>query len=145
MGEADPRVVVVSERARGPAQTIHAGRHLLSSDELESAGGHDTGPTPYALLLSALGACTAMTIRMYANRKGWPLEHVSVRLSHEKTYAEDCVNCEDPASRIDRITREVELSGPLTEEQKARLLEIAEKCPVHRTLMGEKRIETRLA
>jgi putative redox protein len=145
LSASDPRVVTVSERARGFAQTIHAGRHLLSADEPVGAGGGDTGPDPYALLLAALGACTSMTIRLYADRKKWPLEHVSVRLRHERTYAEDCARCEEEERRLDRMTREIALSGPLSAEQKRRLVEIAERCPVHRTLVGRKEIVTRLA
>jgi putative redox protein len=141
-----PHEVVVRETGKGYAQEIRAGRHLLRADEPVTSGGSDTGPDPYALLLSALGACTAITIRMYANRKAWPLEGVTVRLSQQKIYARDCEECETKdESRIDRIMREVELAGALSAEQKARLVEIAEKCPVHRTLLGEKQIVTRLS
>jgi putative redox protein len=142
---SDPGVVTVSEKARGFSQTVHAGRHLLFADESVAAGGGDTGPDPYGLLLAALGACTSMTLRMYADRKKWPLEHVSVRLRHRRRYEEDCANCEEEDRRIDQITREITLSGPLSDEQKVRLRQIADKCPVHRTLMGHKEIVTRLA
>jgi uncharacterized OsmC-like protein len=141
-----PFEVVVREIGTGYAQEIRAGRHLLRADEPVTAGGTDTGPDPYALLLAALGACTSMTLRMYANRKGWPLTGVTVRLSQSKIYAKDCEDCETKSdARIDRIEREIELSGDLSAEQKARLVEIAEKCPVHRTFQGEKSIVTRLA
>jgi putative redox protein len=137
--------VLVTETSGGYAQQIETGRHVFAADEPVSAGGTDTGPDPYALLLAALGACTSMTIRMYAARRQWPLQGIAVRLRHEKTYKEDCENCEDPKSRIDRITREITLSGSLTSEQKERLVEIANRCPVHRTLMEESQILTSLA
>ena len=141
-----PHEVVVREIKKGLAQDIRAGRHSLRADEPVGSGGGDSGPDPYALLLSALGACTSMTIRLYADRKGWPLDGVTVRLSQEKIHAKDCVECETrDDSRIDRISREIELSGPLSAEQRQRLLEISEKCPVHRTLAGAKQIVTRLA
>ncbi|HEY3204645.1 MAG TPA: OsmC family protein [Thermoanaerobaculia bacterium] len=140
-----PREVVVTETGAGFAQRIEIGRHVLTTDEPESAGGTDTGPDPYGLLLAALGACTSMTLRMYAKRKGWPLESVSVRLRHEKIHARDCAECEtNENSRVDRITREVSLSGSLSDEQRTRLVEIAERCPVHRTLLSPKQILTRL-
>ena len=141
-----PHEVVVREIGRGLSQEIGAGRHALRADEPAASGGGDTGPDPYALLLSALGACTSMTLRMYADRKGWPLEGVTVRLSQQKTHARDCAECEThDDSRIDRISREIELRGALTDEQRRRLLEIADKCPVHRTLVGVKQIVTTLA
>jgi putative redox protein len=141
-----PFEVVVREIGTGYAQEIRAGRHTLRADEPVASGGTDTGPDPYALLLAALGACTSMTLRMYANRKGWPLAGVTVRLSQRKIYAKDCEECETRNdARIDRIEREIELSGDLSAEQKARLVEIAERCPVHRTFRGETYIVTRLA
>jgi putative redox protein len=141
-----PFEVVVREIGTGFAQEIRAGRHTLRADEPVASGGTDTGPDPYALLLAALGACTSMTLRMYANRKGWPLTAVTVRLSQQKIYAKDCEDCETKGdARIDRIEREIELTGDLSAEQRARLVEIAEKCPVHRTFRGEKLIVTRLA
>ena len=137
-------IVVVSGNASGFAQEIEAGRHRIAADEPAAAGGTDTGPSPYDLLLGALGACTSMTVAMYARRKQWPLERVSVRLQHAKIHAEDCAECETKEGRLDRIEREISLIGPLTAEQRGRLLEIANRCPVHRTLTSEINIRTRL-
>ena len=136
-------LVEVTELDGGLAQEVHAGRHVFAADEPRSVGGTDTGPTPYDLLLAALGACTTMTLRMYARRKDWPLQGVSARLRHGKIHARDCERCESDESRVDRIERELVLEGPLSDEQRARLLEIADRCPVHRTLMGAKEIVTR--
>lgn len=138
-------IVIVRGDATGFAQEIEAGRHKLVADEPIEAGGTDSGPSPYDLLLAALGACTSMTISMYARRKRWPLEHVTVRLRHAKIHAEDCAECETKEGMLDRIEREIGLSGPLDAEQRARLLEIANRCPVHRTLVSEIDIRTRLA
>jgi len=141
----DQQEVVVAETGEGPfAQAIRAGRHRLPADEPPSMGGADTGPTPYGLLLASLGACTSMTLRMYARRKKIPLERVAVRLRHAKIHAADCAECETRSGRVDRIEREIELAGDLDAEQRRRLLEIADRCPVHRTLHGEVRVETRL-
>ena len=141
-----PHEVLVREIGPRYGQEIRAGRNMLRADEPVTSGGTDTGPDPYALLLAALGACTSMTIRMYADRKGWPLEGVTVRLGQHKIHARDCAECEArDDSRIDRITRTIELKGPLSDEQKARLIEIAERCPVHRTLIGVKQVVTSLA
>jgi putative redox protein len=115
-------------------QQITAGRHKLIADEPVEAGGSDAGPDPYSLLLAALGACTSMTLQLYARKKGWPLEKVEVSLSHSRIYAEDCKECKVKEGKIERIERFISLTGPLTEEQRARLLEIAQKCPVHKTL-----------
>jgi putative redox protein len=125
-------VVVRSES--GLRQEVTAGRHTLLADEPQSAGGTDAGPDPYALLLAALGACTAMTLRLYAARKKWPLGEIRIELSHSHGYAEDCVACERPEARVGRITRSIVLSGPLDAEQVARLAVIARLCPVHKTL-----------
>lgn len=139
-----PGTVIVRGGASGFAQSIEVGAHELRADEPVSVGGTDTGPSPYDYLLASLGACTSMTIRLYADRKHWPLEGVTVYLRHGRIHAADCGDCETKDGKIDRIEREVELAGPLTDEQRSRLLEIAEHCPVHRTLTSEIRIETHL-
>jgi putative redox protein len=125
--------------------TIDAGGHALVSDEPREVGGTDEGATPYDLILAALGACTAITLRMYADRKGWPLDDVTVRLSHGRSHAADEEQCENRPVRLDQIERTLELSGPLTHDQRVRLAEIAERCPVHRTLDAGVRITTRLS
>jgi putative redox protein len=135
---------VVDGGAQGFAQEITVGDHLLLADEPIAMGGGDTGPNPYDLLLAALGSCTSMTLSMYARRKQWPLEAVRVKLRHSRVHAADCAECEAKEGTVDRIEREVELTGPLDEKQRARLLEIADKCPVHRTLTSEIAIQTRL-
>jgi uncharacterized OsmC-like protein len=139
----DIRGVVVRGSAAGFAQEIRAGAHRMTSDEPASAGGTDTGPSPYDLLLAALGSCTSMTVGMYARRKGWPLEDVTVNLRHAKIHASDCAECETKEGLLDRIERDIHFAGPLTSEQRSKLLEIANKCPVHRTLMSEIEIKTR--
>ncbi len=126
-------------------QEVLVGRHRLTADEPEGQGGHDAGPSPYDYLLAALGTCTSMTLTLYARRKQWPLETITVRLQHSRVYATDCAECETKEGRIDRIDREIALGGPLDDEQRARLLEIADRCPVHRTLTSEVSIRTRLA
>jgi putative redox protein len=113
---------------------LHSDSHHLLADEPTDSGGSNLGPSPYDLLLMALGACTSMTLRMYAEHKQLPLEDVQVRLNHERIHAEDCEECEDREGRVDRLTRHISLEGDLSEEQRHRLLEIAERCPVHRTL-----------
>jgi putative redox protein len=138
------RTVIVSGSAAGFAQQIAVERHRLTGDEPTSSGGTDTGPNPYDLLLAALGSCTSMTVALYARRKGWPLEAVTVRLRHSRIHAADCESCETKEGMLDRIERDVELAGTLSDEQRARLLEIANKCPVHRTLTSEIDIRTRL-
>ena len=136
--------VIVWGAASGFAQQIVAGPHRLMSDEPESVGGTGTGPSPYDFLLAALGSCTSMTVAMYARRKGWPLERVTVALRHSKIYAADCAECETKEGMLDRIDRDVRFDGPLTAEQRSRLLDIANKCPVHRTLTSEINIRTRI-
>ena len=131
--------VVVRSRD-GLQQEITVGKHRLVADEPVEAGGADAGPEPYALLLSALGACTSMTLRLYARRKGWPLEEVTVELEHARVHAQDCADCEGEAGRVDRIQRRVRLRGPLDSVQVARLAEIARRCPVHKTLVAGVRV-----
>lgn len=136
--------VHVTERGTGAyAVAISAGRHAWLADEPVAVGGDDAGPNPYQMLSAALGACTAMTMRMYANRKQWPLERVSVTLHHAKVHATDCAECETRAGRVDRIDRRIRMEGALDAAQRQRLLEIADKCPVHRTLHSEVQVVTR--
>ena len=135
---------VVVRTGEGLRTEMEAGGHELVADEPTSLGGTDAGPNPYDYLLAALGGCTAMTLRMYADRKGWPLESVTVRLSQDRIHATDCEECETKEGRIDRIGREIELAGPLEEKQRRRLLEIADMCPVHRTLESEVLVENSL-
>lgn len=142
---AAPGEVVVVGGRQGLQQEIVARRHRLRADEPEELGGTDTGPTPYDLLLAALGACTSMTLRLYADRKGFPLEGVRVRLRHGRIHAADCAACETKEGKVDRIERTIEMLGPLDGDQQQRLLEIADRCPVHRTLTSEITIETRQA
>jgi uncharacterized OsmC-like protein/fermentation-respiration switch protein FrsA (DUF1100 family) len=138
-----PAVVVTETREGRFQQLVEAGKHRLLADEPAAVGGLGSGLTPYDLLLAALGACTSMTLRLYAERKALPLERVSVRLQHERIHAADCANCETKEGMLDRIDRTVKLHGDLDEDQRRRLLEIADKCPVHRTLTSEVEIRTR--
>jgi putative redox protein len=138
--------VVVEETGEGKfTQRIAAGPHSLRADEPQSVGGLDSGPSPYDFVLAGLGACTSMTLRLYAERKGLALEKTRVTLSHDKIHAADCADCETKEGRIDRIVRVIELTGRLSDDERHRLLEIADKCPVHRTLESEVLIETREA
>ena len=118
-------------------QEIRAGQHVFIADEPLEAGGTDEGPGPYELLLAALGACTSMTLQIYARRKQWALEKVEVSLSHDRIYAQDCAECVTKEGKITRIERYISLTGELSDEQKNRLLEIAQRCPIHRTLTSE--------
>ncbi len=137
--------VVVTEAGDGKfAQTINVGRHWLRADEPPSVGGDDSGLSPYQLLSASLGACTSMTMRMYADHKKWPIGRISVRVHHEKIHAADCAECEKTEGKVDRIEREIEIEGELSEEQRHRLLEIADKCPVHRTLHSQVVVTSRL-
>src|SRR5215470_8263353 len=132
---AGPVEVVVSS-ASGLSQEIVSGKHQWGADE-PAPFGADTGPSPYELLLASLGACTSMTLRLYAQRKGIDLQRITVRLQHSRIHAEDCNDCEAKQGFLDRIDRQIELTGNLDEAQKQRLLEIAERCPVHKTLKAE--------
>ncbi|GAA2843727.1 bifunctional alpha/beta hydrolase/OsmC family protein [Crossiella cryophila] len=134
--------VLVTENGTGSyGQTISVGRHLIAADEPRPLG-EDSGLSPYDLLLAGLGACTSMTLRMYAERKGWPLERVSVALRHSRVHARDCADCETKDGRLDRIERSIRITGQLDAAQRQRLMEIADRCPVHRTLHSEIIIDT---
>ncbi len=121
-------------------QEIVAGDHFIFADEPVDIGGDDTGPNPYALILGGLGACTSITLQMYARRKGWPLEGVEVELTHGRDYAKDCADCEQEDARLDRVQINITLRGDLSDDQRDRLLEIATKCPVNKTLSAGLRI-----
>jgi uncharacterized OsmC-like protein len=137
--------VVVGESGQGRfAQIVRAGRHTLYADEPIDLGGDDIGPDPYDYLLAGLGACTSMTLRMYALRKELPLRRVTVRLGRDRIHAKDCEDCETREGRLDEITREITIEGDLDDAQRQRLLEIADRCPVHRTLTTEVKVRTRL-
>lgn len=141
---ATGEVTVMETREGRFTQDITAGAYHLRADEPATAGGNDSGFTPYDLLLASLGACTSMTLRMYAEQKKWPLERVTVQLRHNKIHAKDCAECETREGKIDRIEREIRLTGNLDAAQRARLMEIADKCPIHRTLHSEVLIKTRM-
>lgn len=138
-------VVVASTGAGAFDQIMLDGRHSLRADEPASAGGADAGPGPYELLLMSLGSCTSMTVHMYATRKQWPLEQVIVQLRHQRRHAEDCADCEKPDALLDHIDRSITFVGPLDDAQRSRLLEIADHCPVHRTLTSKIIVKTALA
>jgi uncharacterized OsmC-like protein/fermentation-respiration switch protein FrsA (DUF1100 family) len=145
LGDA-PRVVVVRETRNNKfQQTVSIGPHRMLADEPVAAGGEDTGPGPYDFVLAGLGACTSMTMRLYADRKSLPLERTTVTLKHSKIYAKDCADCETKEGMLDQIERVIGMEGNLDAEQRKRLLEIADKCPVHRTLTSEIHIVTRAA
>jgi putative redox protein len=138
-------VIVASTGVSAFQQLMLDGSHALNADEPRAAGGEDTGPSPYELLLMALGSCTSMTVHLYAARKKWPLEQVVVRLRQERVHARDCADCEQPGAMVHRIEKTIELIGALDETQRARLLEIADRCPVHRTLISKIEIQSALA
>src|SRR5712692_2957350 len=143
---ADPQndtSVVVRGAASGFAQEVSVRSHRLRGDEPISVGGTDTGPTPYDLLLAALGSCTSMTVAMYARRKQWALERVTVRLRHSRVHAEDCAACETRTATLTLIEQDIEFEGVLDEEQRARLLAIANRCPVHLTLTTQMHVTTK--
>ena len=138
-----PGVVIVRETRKGKfQQDVHTGRHHLTADEPLGVGGDDSGPGPYDLLLASLGACTSMTLRLYADQKKLPLTRVEVRLRHDRIYAVDCAECETKEGLIDHIERVITLEGDLDAAQRSKLMEIADKCPVHRTLTHEVHIRT---
>jgi putative redox protein len=142
--ESPAGAVTVSEAGSGTyTQQITAGHHRLVADEPRPIGD-DAGPNPYDLVLAGLGACTSMTLRMYADRKGWPLDSISVTLRHSRIHAEDCAHCETTKGWIGHIDREIELTGALDDSQRQRLLQIADQCPVHQTLTSEIDISTSL-
>jgi uncharacterized OsmC-like protein len=142
-GDTTPGTVVVRETGRGQfQQDVISGPHRLLADEPASVGGLDSGPGPYEFLLAALGACTSMTLGLYADRKQFPLVRTQVRLRHERIYAADCAECTTKSGMIDRIERAITFEGDLDAEQRAELMEIADKCPVHRTLKSEVNIRT---
>lgn len=141
-----PRNVVVRETRAGKfQQTVTTGPHRMLADEPVAAGGEDTGPGPYDFVLAGLGACTSMTMRMYADRKALPLDRITVTLKHRKIHAEDCAECETKQGMLDQIDRVISIEGALDADQRKRLMEIADKCPVHRTLTSEIRIVTKAA
>jgi putative redox protein len=142
-GMGPRRVVVQETRASKFQQTVTVGPHHMIADEPIAAGGEDTGPGPYDFLLAGLGACTSMTMRLYADRKSLPLDRVTVTLNHGKIYAKDCDECETREGMLDQIERNIAIEGSLDAEQRKRLMEIADKCPVHRTLTSEIRIVTK--
>lgn len=146
LGEPRPDEVLVAEAADGRYKNhVAVGRHHLIADEPREVGGGDEGPNPYDLIAAGLGACTSMTLRMYSERKEWPVERIEVRLKHEKVHAEDCAACDQDNGKIDKITREISVEGELTDKQVQRLLEIADKCPVHKTLTRRNHIVTEIS
>jgi uncharacterized OsmC-like protein/pimeloyl-ACP methyl ester carboxylesterase len=145
LGEAPRNVVVRETRNSKFQQTVSIGPHQMLADEPVAAGGEDSGPGPYDFVLAGLGACTSMTMRLYAERKSLPLDRVTVTLKHSKIYAEDCAECETKAGMLDRIDRTIAMEGALDADQRKRLMEIADKCPVHRTLTSEIHIVTHAA
>ncbi|MBW3563213.1 MAG: bifunctional alpha/beta hydrolase/OsmC family protein [Acidobacteria bacterium] len=140
----DQTVTVTTNAGQFRTEIATRGHHLIA-DEPAKVGGTEEGPTPYDLLAAALGACTTMTIQMYVARKKWPMRSVTARVAHDRMHAKDCEDCETKAGHIDRLTREIEVDGDLTDEQLQKVLEIADKCPVHRTLHSEIRVRTTLA
>jgi putative redox protein len=141
--QTEPGHVIVHGTAAGFAQEIEIGSHELYADEPVSFGGTESGPSPYDLLLAALGSCTSMTIGFYARKRSWPLEKIIVSLRHSRIHAADCEDCETKEGKIDRIDLDIQLTGSLTDEQRSKLIEVAGKCPVHQTLTSEINIKTR--
>jgi len=137
--------VVRETRTSKLQQSVTVGPHRMLADEPVAAGGQDSGPGPYDFVLAGLGACTSMTMRMYADRKSLPMERVTVTLKHSRIHAEDCAECETKVGMLDQIDRVIQIEGTLDVDQRKRLMEIADKCPVHRTLTSEVRIVTKAA
>lgn len=138
MAESDSKQIVHIHLGDENYKTVMtAGNHELVADEPENAGGGDIGPSPYDYLLMALGSCSVITMKMYADRKEWPVEDIYIEMRHSKAHAEDCVDCDDPAAKIDKIEKEIIVKGDLSQEQLDRLLEISKKCPVHKTLLSD--------
>ncbi|WBO83247.1 OsmC family protein [Hymenobacter yonginensis] len=135
MSDTPDKSVLVTVGPEALLADVQAGRHTYFVDEPAEAGGQDRGPTPYDLLLSALGACTAITLRLYATQKKWPLEGIEVRLRHQRVHAADCEKCEQPGEMLEQVEKELRLLGPLSDEQRQRLHAISQKCPVQKTLM----------
>ena len=142
--DVNDKTVLVKVGAEALLADVQAGRHTWFIDEPVAVGGQNRGPTPYDMLLSALGACTAITLRLYASQKKWPLQAVEVRLSHRRVHEQDCEKCEEAGHMLEEVHKELRLLGPLTEEQRQRLEAISQKCPVQKTLMSGLRIVTEL-
>lgn len=153
--EFPEQLTLIKRMSKNPKKIVHlhlgkenyktvmtAGRHELISDEPKRVGGNDKGPDPYDYLLMSLGSCTVITLKMYADRKNWPVDNIYVEMLHHKSHAKDCKDCDDPKAKIDKIEKEIIVKGDLTGEQLERLKEISKKCPVHRTLLNDIEIET---
>jgi len=140
----EPRTVKVEGPASGFRTEVDISGHRFVVDEPTAVGGSDAGPTPYEMLLAGLGACTAMTLRIYADRRKWPLERARISLRHRKVHAQDCIDCDQKPAKMDVVDRVITLDGALTDEQRAKLLEIAERCPVHQTLQTKIQVNTTL-
>ena len=136
--------VLVKEQNHKFTRNIYTNSHSLIADEPKDLGGSNLGPDPYEYLLSALGTCTSMTVRMYANRKNIPLDNIEIKLGHSRIHGEDCAECESDEGIIDVIEKEIRLDGKLSKDERARLMEIADKCPVHKTLLNEILVKSRL-
>lgn len=134
---SDKKIVHIHLGSENYETVMTAGNHELISDEPEKVGGKDLGPDPYDYLLMSLGSCSVITMRMYADRKEWPVEDIYIELRHFKDHADDCEDCDDPKARIDKIEKEIIIKGDLSDDQIERLLEISKKCPVHRTLLKD--------
>lgn len=143
MSENDKKKIVhIHISGQNYKTVMTAGKHELISDEPEQKGGKDLGPDPYDYLMMSLGSCTVITMKMYADRKKWPIEDIYVELRHFKEHAEDCTECDDPKAKIDKIEKEITVKGNLDDDQLERLLEISKKCPVHKTLLGQMEIHS---